>query len=259
MGCPACPDPSPSLSLSCPVPPTAFLERRTLPSRSDSRVLPTPWLLPQDLTPKKTRFNMISGKRLLAWELSEAQMRNSFGSCQRRKVFPFIQPPDRLGNEYLPMRGEPQRGPGTYNNGERSTLLYNLIHKPESKKGYSMGARTASRFGFQNKYVTPAPTAYQMIHLQELKHPSSQAVFSSNLPRFPAKIPDAELFPGPGTYDPFKMPHRHVTWPGKFGSPDWSLVPQIPKRTLRTELITDKEFRKYRNLVAYLSIYYNDE
>ncbi|XP_066480751.1 ciliary microtubule-associated protein 3 [Tiliqua scincoides] len=234
--------------------PAAFLELR---DASQLRPPSTPWQQP-GYAPKRSRFSMLSGKRLLAWELTEAQKRNSFGSCQARKIFPFIQPPDRLGNEHVPIKGDPERGPGTYNHAERTTLLYSLIHKPESSKGYSMGARTASRFGLQSKHETPAPTAYQVIRIQELKHLSSHAVFSSNLPRFPAKIPDSELFPGPGTYDPYKMPHRHVTWPGKFGSPDWSLVPAIPKRTLRTELITDKEFRKYRNLVAYLSIYYSE-
>ncbi|EMP30860.1 Putative protein C1orf88 like protein, partial [Chelonia mydas] len=59
-----------------------------------------------------------------------------------------------------------------------------------------------------------------------------------------------------GTYEADKLPHKKITWPMKFGSPDWSLVPVLERRTLRTELITDKEFRKHRNRLAYLSLYY---
>ncbi|TFK03718.1 rhodopsin [Platysternon megacephalum] len=61
----------------------------------------------------------------------------------------------------------------------------------------------------------------------------------------------------PGTYEADKLPHKKITWPMKFGSPDWSLVPMPERRTLRTELITDKEFRKHRNRLAYLSLYYS--
>ncbi|KAF7254047.1 Protein pitchfork [Varanus komodoensis] len=153
------------------------------------------------MTHMKSVLNMLSGQRPLAWELT-----------------------DRLGNEHVPVRGEPHRGPGAYNHGERTTLLYLLAHRPESTKGYTMGARTTPRFGIPSK--------------------------GANLDKLHQYRP--------GTYDPNKMPHRHVTWPGKFGSPDWSLVPTPVKRTFRTELLSDKEFRKHRNLVAYLSLYYDD-
>lgn len=40
----------------------------------------------------------------------------------------------------------------------------------------------------------------------------------------------------PGTYEADKLPHKKITWPMKFGSPDWSLVPVPERRTLRTEV-----------------------
>nr|XP_056700802.1 protein pitchfork [Euleptes europaea] len=193
----------------------------------------------------------------LVGDLSAAQLRNSFGSCQERRMFPFFHAPDRLGNVYIPITGDPSLGPGAYDHAERNNILYHLAHKPGSIKGYTMGARTAPRFALSDKYVTPEPTAYQTILAKDQKIQPKYAAFSSKSPRFSPKILEAELFPGPGTYDPYKMPHRHVTWPGKFGSPDWSLVPAPAKRTLKTELITDKAFRKQRNLLAYLSLYYS--
>ncbi|XP_054835913.1 protein pitchfork [Eublepharis macularius] len=202
--------------------------------------------------------NMLLRPRQLAWDLSAAQTRHSFGSYQERRLFPSFHAPDRLGNERVPITGHPSRGPGTYNHAERSSIVYHLAHRPESIKGYTMGARTTPRFALSDKYAVPDPTSYQTILTKVQKIQPKDAAFSSKLPRFSQKVLDAELFPGPGTYDPYRMPHRHVTWPGKFGAPDWSLVPMPAKRTLRTELITDREFRKQRNLLAYLSLYYSE-
>ncbi|XP_044287906.1 protein pitchfork [Varanus komodoensis] len=218
---------------------------------------PFPWQL-MGMTHMKSVLNMLSGQRPLAWELTEAQKRTSFGTCQDKRIFPFSYAPDRLGNEHVPVRGEPHRGPGAYNHGERTTLLYLLAHRPESTKGYTMGARTTPRFGIPSKHVSPCPTTYQTIRIKDHKYKPGTVPFCSNSERFSEQLLDKDFFPGPGTYDPNKMPHRHVTWPGKFGSPDWSLVPTPVKRTFRTELLSDKEFRKHRNLVAYLSLYYDD-
>ncbi|XP_026532661.1 protein pitchfork isoform X1 [Notechis scutatus] len=201
---------------------------------------------------------LISSQRRLAWELSDVQKERPFGTTQEKKIFPFHHAPDRLGNEFAPIIGDPDRGPGTYNHAERNNLIYNLAQRPQSTKGYSMGARTTPRFVIINKHVTPAPTSYQSIWIKEHKHKTVHFPFLSNVPRFLEQVQDRELFPGPGTYNPYKLPHRHVSWPGKFGSPDWSLVPMPQRRTFRAELLSDKEFKKYRNLVAYLSIYYSD-
>jgi len=44
------------------------------------------------------------------------------------------------------------------------------------------------------------------------------------------------VFFRPGTYEADKQLHRKVTWPMKFGSPDWSLVPMPAKRMLKMEV-----------------------
>ena len=41
----------------------------------------------------------------------------------------------------------------------------------------------------------------------------------------------------PGTYNPEIRPPPKVTWPMKFGSPDWGQVPCPQKRTLKAEVI----------------------
>ncbi|KAF6075438.1 primary cilia formation [Phyllostomus discolor] len=61
----------------------------------------------------------------------------------------------------------------------------------------------------------------------------------------------------PGTYNPEIRPPPKVTWPMKFGSPDWAQVPCLQKRTLKAELPTDKDFRRHRNRLAYLRLFYN--
>lgn len=181
----------------------------------------------------------------------------SFGSSQNRKLFPYYCAPDRLGNELAPIRGEPQCGPGSYRNEEVSNMVYLLSKKPESKKGYTLGARTAVQFPVEKTIQNPGPAAYQSFWSKERVFTPSYAPFSIKEDRFPAKVSDAELHPGPGAYELEVPIHRRVTWPMKFGSPDWSLVPSLEKRTLRSELITDKEFRKHRNRVSYLSLYYS--
>uniref|UniRef100_A0A8C9CQ54 Protein pitchfork n=1 Tax=Phocoena sinus TaxID=42100 RepID=A0A8C9CQ54_PHOSS len=168
----------------------------------------------------------------------------SFGTCQQRKVFPHSCPPSLLGNKFLPFRGEPNRGPGCYIAEDRYGLAYNLSKVPTSIKGYAFGARTAVRFKPINKVRN------------EQKHKHNFAPFNSLLPRFRTYSKDS-CYPGPTTYNPEIKPPKKVTWPMKFGSPDWAQVPCLQKRTLRAELPTDKDFRKHRNRVAYLSLYYN--
>lgn len=40
----------------------------------------------------------------------------------------------------------------------------------------------------------------------------------------------------PGTYNPEMKPPPKITWPMKFGSPDWAQVPCLQKRTLKAEV-----------------------
>uniref|UniRef100_A0A673X6E0 Si:ch211-66i15.4 n=1 Tax=Salmo trutta TaxID=8032 RepID=A0A673X6E0_SALTR len=140
----------------------------------------------------------------------------SFGSCQERKLFPTHCAPNRLGNK-LSLEGAPHRGPGCYDN-HVGTILYDIQKRPESKKGYTLAARTSARF-----------------------------------------LPCAQLFLcySPGTYAHDTTLNRKVSWPMKFGSPDWGRLPTLERKALRTELLCDKEFAKQRSRVAYLQLFYS--
>ncbi|XP_057556711.1 protein pitchfork-like [Hippopotamus amphibius kiboko] len=180
----------------------------------------------------------------------------SFGTCQQRKVFPHSYLPSLLGNKFLPLRGAPNRGPGCYIAEDKYGLAYNLSKILTSKKGYAFGARTAVRFTPISKDMTPYPGMYQTVNPQEQTHKQNFAPFNALLPRFRTYSKDT-CYPGPTTYNPEIKPPKKVTWPMKFGSPDWTQVPCLQKRTLKSELSTDRDFRKHRNRVAYLSLYYD--
>ncbi|XP_068125526.1 ciliary microtubule-associated protein 3 isoform X2 [Hyperolius riggenbachi] len=155
---------------------------------------------------------------------SDTSKKVCFGSTQDRKHFPHHCAPDRLGNELAPIRGAPNRGPGCYNNEEMET---------------------------------PSPAEYQSSWSKERTFSANYVPFSIQAVRFPDKMSDLSLNPGPGVYEREIHVGRKVSWPGQFGSIDWSSVPSLQKRTLRSELLTDREFRKNRNRVAYLSLYYS--
>ncbi|KAM9369352.1 ciliary microtubule-associated protein 3 [Phaethornis superciliosus] len=183
----------------------------------------------------------------------------SFGSSQERKIFPFHHAPDRLGIQLVAIRGNPLLGPGCYPSEKRNSLKYSLENKPLSKKGYVVGARTAQRF-VAEQTVSPGPAMYQSFWMKEKKCQPAHAPFSMKAPRFPDKPSDREFFPGPGTYQPDKPVPKKVTWPMKFGSPDWSLVPSPAQKMAKMEvqkMSMDREFRKYRDRVAYLSLYHS--
>ncbi|KAM4795859.1 ciliary microtubule-associated protein 3 [Rhinophrynus dorsalis] len=148
----------------------------------------------------------------------------SFGSSQPRKLFPYDCAPDRFGNELTPIKGTPNLGPGCYQYEEMQT---------------------------------PSPAEYQTTWTKERGIPKGKAPFLSNDLRFQNKVMQASLNPSPGTYDISLEQGRKVSWPGKFGSPDWTLVPSQGKKTIRVELKTDLEFRKTRNRVAYLQLYFH--
>ncbi|KAK1328927.1 hypothetical protein QTO34_011097 [Cnephaeus nilssonii] len=174
-------------------------------------------------------------------------VQHPFGTGEEKKIFPYFHPHNLLGNKFLPLRGAPHRGPGCYTTDTRYDWVYNLSKIPTSKKGYTLGARTAMRF-------KPNKT----IKLQEGKQKQSFAPFNVMLPRFVTHSRDMS-YPGPDMYNPVIKPPPKVTWPMKFGSPDWDQIPCLRKRTLKAELPSDKDFRRYRNRMAYLSLFYSSE
>ncbi|XP_045148131.1 protein pitchfork [Echinops telfairi] len=180
-----------------------------------------------------------------------------FGTCGTRKTFPDYIPSDLMGIKFLPGRGAPHRGPGLYMAEDKYSFVYNLSKIPTSKKGYAFGARTSPRFQPIYKVSSIYPGMYQKIQDPEEKHKQSFVSFNTMAPRFRRMDLGGDFPPGPGTYNVEMKPPKKVAWPMKFGSPDWAQVPCPQKKTLRAELTTDKDFRKHRNRVAYLSLYYN--
>ncbi|XP_064029800.1 ciliary microtubule-associated protein 3 isoform X1 [Pogoniulus pusillus] len=175
-------------------------------------------------------------------------------------MFPLQRGTSRLAVQLPAVGGDPWLGPASYLGQEESSLWYSWGRRPLSKRGYVIGARTAQRFAPRLQVVTPAPASYQPFWNRERRFQPAFAPFATKAPRFPAKPSEKELFPGPGTYDVGKQLHKKVTWPMKFGSPDWSLVPMPAKRMLKMEvqkLTIDRAFRKNQDRVAYLSLYYS--
>ncbi|XP_040007889.1 protein pitchfork-like [Xiphias gladius] len=178
-----------------------------------------------------------------------------FGSSRERKLFPLHHAPDRLGNE-MSRQEAPHVGPGCYDNHEFGTILYDLRKKPESKKGYGLSARTAARFPPCGKTVTPSPQQYQKDQSQSRIPPPGKTPFNSATLRFKTVSCTAQDSPGPGTYAHDTVTNRKVSWPMCFGSPDWSRLPQLEKKSLRVKLNSEKVFLKQRSRAVYLSLYY---
>ncbi|XP_026189367.1 protein pitchfork isoform X1 [Mastacembelus armatus] len=178
-----------------------------------------------------------------------------FGSCQERKLFPLHYAPNRLVHQ-MSRHTAPHVGPGCYDNHEFGTILYDLQTRPVSKRGLGLSARTAARFLPCIRNLTPSPQQYQNDQSQSRIPPTGKTPFNSTAKRFKSMSSSAEASPGPGTYAHNIVTNRKVSWPMRFGSPDWSSLPQLEKKSLRVKLNNEKEFLKQRTRVAYLSLYY---
>ncbi|KAM9445395.1 ciliary microtubule-associated protein 3-like [Clarias gariepinus] len=162
-----------------------------------------------------------------------------------------------MGNEMVTFHSSPTPGPGCYDNHVVGTIVYNLKRRPESKKGYALAARTSPRFLPSFQTVTPSPQKYQQDWSVSSMCAPGKTSLSSTEPRFVTKPVTVSTNPGPGAYTPNCPSNRRVSWPMKFGSPDWTQVPMLDRRALRTELPCDKDFKNHRNRVAYLHLYYS--
>ncbi|XP_056367294.1 protein pitchfork [Oenanthe melanoleuca] len=182
----------------------------------------------------------------------------SFGTTQDRKMFPHHHAPDRLGIATPGVRGSPALGPGSYLGPQTEFLQSSFSTRPMSSRGYTLGARTAPRFQQRAQVVTPGPATYQPILGEERRWQQSRVPFSSSSPRFPTRILEKEFYPGPGNYDVDQPLNRKVTWPMKFGAPDWAAVPALPQKMVKLEvqkMTVDKNFRKNQGRKAYLKLY----
>ncbi|KAI1230998.1 hypothetical protein IHE44_0008437 [Lamprotornis superbus] len=122
-------------------------------------------------------------------------------------------------------------------------LKSSISTRPLSTRGYVMGARTAPRFQQKAEMVTPGPATYQPILGEERRCQPAHVPFSSSSPRFPTRILEKDLYPGPGNYDIDQPLNRKVTWPMKFGAPDWAAVPALPRRMVKLQVQKPKEFQ----------------
>jgi len=184
----------------------------------------------------------------------------SFMTTKDREMFPTKMPQNRFGNEICPLRGAPHRGPGAYENEDKTSFWYDIEHKINSTKGYTMGARTGPRFPKENTYQTPSPTAYQKNCTDMMEFDESQKPFLVGADRFPVSRKDInEVLPGAGTYEHEIKRNRKVQLHQSFGGTP-VMLPMIQVRSTidqNTEkLFSTKEEKKYNRKLAYLKLYY---
>ncbi|XP_062316490.1 ciliary microtubule-associated protein 3-like [Osmerus eperlanus] len=180
----------------------------------------------------------------------------AFASCQERKVFPTHYAPNRLGNTMSYQRNS-HLGPGCYDNHEIYTFAHDIQKRPESNKGYVIAARTAARFIPNTQTIVLSPQKYQPDNTRPKVFIPNRTPFNSTNLRFRTKSVAADCNPGPGAYTPEVSCSKKVSWPMKFGSPDWARLSKPERRALRVELPCDKEFQKQRTREAYLSLFYS--
>ncbi|KAL4224741.1 hypothetical protein ACF0H5_015438 [Mactra antiquata] len=207
-----------------------------------------------------------------------------------RELFPTKMPQNRFGNEICPLRGAPHRGPGCYENEDKTNFWYDIEHKINSTKGYTLGARTGPRFYRENvgtfvkmntnldlldpfgniemfarqstidKYQTPSPTAYQTTCTDAKTFDLSKKPFLVGADRFPVYRRDInEVLPGPGAYEHQIKRNRQVQWHQSFGGTP-VMMPEIQVRSIidrNTEkLYSTKEEKKFNRKLAYMKLYY---
>lgn len=184
----------------------------------------------------------------------------SFGSSMKRQMFPLKMPYNRFGNEILPVRGAPHRGPGCYDNEEKTNLMYELETHQESNKGYVLGARTGPRMARTPTFRTPAPPHYQRHHTDPLTFRKSRKPFEVGSDRFPVRRQERiEVNPGPGTYEHMIPKNRQVQWHQSFGGPPILMPPISIKSTIESntdKLYSTKEEQKFNRKLAYLKLYF---
>lgn len=132
--------------------------------------------------------------------------------------------------------GAAQLGPGCYDNHNFGTMQHHMRSKPSSTRGYGLSARTAARFTSLYQDVTPSPQQYQPDQSRSTLPPVGQVPFSSSTPRFRSQQPSQDG-PGPGTYNLHVETSRKVSWPMRFGRPDWAALPPLDRHSLEVSEI----------------------
>jgi len=190
---------------------------------------------------------------MLFFEEEDKKKRISFGTTQNRKGFPLSTEPNKLGTVLKPIRGSPNLGPGVYNDQHYNTIAWNIDRKTVSNKGI---IRTGPRLIKKKYEKTPCPTAYQTNWTKQKQFVPSAQPFNIKEKRFNEVLTQPQINPGPGNYNFGRDLNRKIVWPQQFGRPIHPIEPNLPKRSVRAELMVDKEYRKFKNKVAYFRLYY---
>jgi len=184
----------------------------------------------------------------------------AFMTSKDREMFPMRMAQDRFGNELCPLKGAPHRGPGCYENEDKTNFVYQIDNHLTSNKGHSMGARTGPRFAPEYKFKTPCPTEYQQTHSHPHTFETAEKPFEVGSERFPIYKRDiVDVVPGAGAYEHEIPRNRKVNWHQSFGGgpillPSITVRSTIDKNT--DKLFSTKEERKYHRKLAYLKLYY---
>ncbi|CAH1785737.1 unnamed protein product [Owenia fusiformis] len=185
----------------------------------------------------------------------------AFGTTLDREMYPIQMPPNRFGNELIPLKGAPHRGPGCYENEEVSNFKWEIDHFVTTNKGYTLGARTGPRFRKEFQEITPSPDTYQTKCTKPLVFDPAYKPFNAADKRFPVFKRDLEqVLPGAGTYEHDTERNRKVTWHQSFGGAPINLPSVETKSTINKnteKLISTKESKKYSRKLAYLKLYYD--
>lgn len=185
----------------------------------------------------------------------------SFMTTLDRELFPIKMPRNRFGNEIAPLRGAPHRGPGCYENEDKTNFIYQSDTKVLSNKGFSMGARTGPRMRRDLVFKTPCPTEYQKNNTDLQLFETDKKPFLVGADRFPIYKRDiVDVLPGAGTYEHEIPRNRKVQWHQSFGGtpilmPSITVQSTINKNT--DKLYSTKEEQKYHRKLAYMKLYYD--
>lgn len=177
-------------------------------------------------------------------------------ASEHRDCFPTGAGRHKLGSSTRLIMPPPHLGPGAYRNDEYNTIYQNSNTWLTSKLGYTLQARTAPRIKKEIQEETPCPTHYQKNWCRPKKYKQDFYSFNQKSEKLKPRMLTPLKTPGPGQYEYGVKTNRKVTWPGKFNGPIHPIEPNLPQRSLKTELMVDKEYRKFKNKVAYFRMYY---
>jgi hypothetical protein len=185
----------------------------------------------------------------------------SFGSTGDREIFPSHVPHSRFGNELNPITGAPHRGPGHYEVEQTTNMINEMDRRPVSKKGYTLGARTAPRFNQYADMITPDPTKYQPDMTKPRQFRCTHKPFNSGTQRNQNLQDAAEhSAPGPGMYECKPVLCRQVSYHQSFGSRPINLPDVAQHSTIdcnTDKLRSTKDEKLYHRRLAYLRLFYD--